>query len=105
MICFGTLFHVTKMLRKLVVVFLCLLLCQLNKPERHVHKVGNLNSVKILMLTSTITSEMENSWINKSCYGNLKQIVAELINCAVKYTDYLREKNRKEQQHAMSSFC
>ena len=96
---YGTLFHVIKILRKLVVVFLCLVkLCQLNKPERHGYKVGNLNPVKMLTLMSTKTSEMEKSWINKSCYGKLKQIVDELVNYAVKYT-YLREKNDNMQCH------
>ena len=45
-------------------------LCQLNKPERHRHKVDNLNSVNILTLTSMITSKMEKVGLIKAVMAN-----------------------------------
>ena len=39
--------------------------CLLNNPKRHGHKVENLDSTKLLTLTSTVTGGLEKTWINR----------------------------------------
>ena len=89
--------------------------CLLNNPKRHGHKVENLDSTKLLTLTSTVTGELKKTWINRSSHCRLKQTIDELVEAGVKYKDHLRSSldymqtyhsldNEPEYEKAASSF-
>ena len=63
-----------------------------NDPNRHRHKGPNVSRETLMKLVGVVTTCLENSYTTKNSFKNVYQPTDQLIECCVKYSDYL-EKN------------
>ena len=64
-------------------------LSKLNNPKRHGHKVPDINQEVLLLIVDAVNAHLERSYVTKSNFKPVKNVLGNIIEICVKYSDYL----------------
>ena len=77
-------------------------LTKLNNPKRHGHKVQDINQENLLSLVGAANSHLEKSYVTRTNFEPVRNVLRNLIQIYVKYSDYLT-KNKSVQKDYQAS--
>ena len=63
-------------------------LSKLNNPKRQGHKVPDINQEVLLSLVDAVNSHLEKSYVTRTNFKPVKNVLGNIIEICVKYSDY-----------------
>ena len=64
-------------------------LSNLNNPMRHGHKVPGINQEVLLSLVNAVKAHLEKSYFTRTNFKPVKNVLGNITEICVKYSDYL----------------
>ena len=66
-------------------------LSKLNNPKRHGQQVADINEEVLLSLVDAVNSHLEKSFVTRTNFKPVKNVLDNIIEICMKYNDYLTE--------------
>ena len=77
-------------------------LSKLNNLKRHGHKVPHINQKVLLLLVIAVNSHLEMSYFTRTNFKPVKNVLSNIIESFLKYSDYLTKNNHIEAEHRVN---
>ena len=77
-------------------------LSKLNNPKRQGHKVPDINQEVLLSLVDAVNSHLEKSYVTRTNFKPVKNVLGNIIEICVKYSDYLTKNKHIQVEYRVN---
>ena len=77
-------------------------LSKLNKPKRHGHKVPDINQEVLLSLVNAVNSHLEKSYVTRTNFKPVKNVLGNIIEISVKYSDCMTKNKHIQVEYQVN---
>ena len=77
-------------------------LSKLNNPKRQGHKVPDINQEVLLSLVDAVNSDLEKSYVKRTNFKPVKNVLGSIIEICVKYSDYLTKNKHIQVEYRVN---
>ena len=75
---------------------------KLNNPKRHGHKVPDINQEVLVSLVDAVNSHLEKSYVTRTNFKPVKNVLSNIIEVCVKYSDYMTKNKHIQAEHPVN---